>query len=81
MKDFETGAHSIKIFAISNSILKPDFHEMSFVLTSDKTEVPVDTYENTEFSNNKYEYWIWIIPIIVIIGIITYLKKRNQSNP
>jgi heme/copper-type cytochrome/quinol oxidase subunit 2 len=54
---------------------------MSFVLTSDKTEVPVDTYENTEFSNNKYEYWIWIIPIIVIIGIITYLKKRNQSSP
>jgi peptide/nickel transport system substrate-binding protein len=81
MEDFETGAHSIKIFAISNSILKPDFHEMSFVLTSDKTELPVDTYENTEFSNNKYEYWIWIIPIIVIIGIITYLKKRNQSNP
>ncbi len=81
MEDFEAGANNIKIFAISNSILKPDFHEMSFVLTSDKTELPVDTYENTEFSNNEYEYWIWIIPIIVIIGIITYLKKRNQSNP
>jgi len=81
MKDFEVGANNIKIFAISNSILKPDFHDMSFILTSDKADVPTNTYENTEFSNSEHEYWVWIIPTILIIGITVYLKKRNQSNP
>ncbi len=75
-KDFGIGANNIKIFAISNSVLKPDFYESSFIVTNDKTELPESLPGNIEFTENKSEYWIWIIPILVIIVIVIYLKKR-----
>ena len=71
------GSSSIKIFAISNSVLKPDFYESSFIVTESIEELPKSNYENIEFLNNESTYWIWMIPIIGILGIITYLKKRN----
>ena len=75
-KDLGIGANNIKLFAISNSVLKPDFYESSFIVTIDKTELPESLSGNIEFTENKSEYWIWIIPILVIIGIVIYLKKR-----
>ena len=76
-----TGANSIKIFAISSSVLKPDFYESSFIVTENNAELPKSSQENIEFSKNETEYGIWIIPIIIIIGIVVYLKKRNYANP
>ncbi|MFQ5475533.1 MAG: ABC transporter substrate-binding protein [Nitrosopumilus sp.] len=75
------GANNIKIFAISNSVLKPDFYESSFIVTNDETELPISSSDNIEFAENKSEYEFWIIPVIIIIGIIIYLKKRNHNNP
>ena len=75
-KDLGIGANNIKIFAISNSVLKPDFYESSFLVTDVKAELPTSLSANIEFTENKPEYWIWIIPILVIIGIVIYLKKR-----
>lgn len=74
------GANNIKIFAISNSILKPDFYELSFIVTNEKTELPTSSFSNIEFAENKSEYEFWVIPI-VIIGIIIYLKKRHHNRP
>ncbi|AFS82442.1 ABC transporter substrate-binding protein [Candidatus Nitrosopumilus sediminis] len=71
------GSSNIKIFAISNSVLKPDFYESSFIVTDNIVELPISSYENTEFSENESTYWIWIAPIIVILGIVVYLKRRN----
>ena len=71
------GANSIKIFAISNSVLKPDFYESSFIVTDHTAELPISSQENIDFSKNESNYAIWIIPIIVIIVAIIYLKKRN----
>ena len=34
-----TGASNIKIFAISNSVIKPDFYESSFIVTENKIEL------------------------------------------
>ncbi len=73
----EVGVNIVKIFAISDSVSKPDFYESRFIVTDSRTELPVSTYQNVEFSENSQEYWIWIIPIIVIVGIMAYLKKRN----
>jgi len=72
------GANNIKIFAISDSVLKPDFYESSFIVTEEKTELPTSLIENIEFSENNSDYSIFIIPIIVIIGIVIYLKKRQS---
>ena len=34
------GANNIKIFAISDSVLKPDFYESSFIVTDNKNNLP-----------------------------------------
>ena len=79
--NLEIGANNIKIFAISNSILKPDFYESSFLVTNNNTKIPEKTNGNIKFSENNSENWIWIIPIISILGILIYLKKRNHNKP
>ena len=73
----DVGANNIKIFAISNSVLKPDFYESSFIVIDSKTDLPIATNENVEFSKKESEYGLLIIPIIAFIVIVTYLKKRN----
>jgi peptide/nickel transport system substrate-binding protein len=73
----DIGANNIKIFAISNSVLKPDFYESSFIVIDSETGLPIATNENVEFSKKESEYWLLIIPIIAFIVIVTYLKKRN----
>lgn len=80
-KNLGIGANSIKIFAISNSILIPDFYESSFIAIDDETELPTSSSDNIEFIENKSEYDLLIIPIVIIVGIIVYLKKRHHMNP
>ncbi len=72
------GANNIKIFATSNSVLKPDFYESSFIATDGKTELPTSLHKDIEFTENESEYGVWlIIPVLIIIGIVIYLKKRR----
>ena len=73
----DVGSNSIKIFAISNSVLKPDFYESSFIVTDHTVELPTSSQKNIEFTKNKPNYLIWIIPIIIITIIVIYLKKKN----
>jgi len=75
--NLSTGANSIKVFAISNSVLKPDFYESIFLVTENSAELPINSQKNIEFSKNESQYWVLLIPIIIIVGIIIYLKKRN----
>ena len=65
------------MFAISNSVLKPDFYESSFIVIDSKTDLPITTNQNVEFSKKESEYGLLIIPIIAFIVIAIYLKKRN----
>ncbi len=71
------GANNIKIFAISDSVLKPDFYESSFIVTDNKINLPISNTNEIEFTANEPEYWFWAIPIILIIIIAAYVKKRN----
>ena len=41
----QTGANSIKVFAISNSVLKPDFYESSFLVTENIEKLPLQLLE------------------------------------
>ncbi|MFQ5782028.1 MAG: ABC transporter substrate-binding protein [Nitrosopumilus sp.] len=75
------GANNIKIFAISNSVLKPDFYESSFIVTDKKEELPTNTSSNIEFIEKNPEYEFLIIPVIIAVGIAIYLKKRHHNNP
>ena len=78
------GGNNIKIFAISNSVLKPDFYESGFIVTDKTKNLPSNDFEELEFLNDNENYEILIIiPIIVIIALFvaTYFKKQNQSKP
>lgn len=75
------GSNNIKVFTISNSVLKPDFYESSFIVSDGTAELPEINYDNTKFSEKEPGYWVWIAGIAIILGISIYLKKRNQTNP
>ena len=76
----EVGANSIKIFAISNSVLKPDFYESSFLVSEISLEEPKIEVDLSNIEN-KINYDIWVIGIIVImiiISITAYLKIQSK---
>jgi peptide/nickel transport system substrate-binding protein len=79
-KNLQIGANSIKIFAISNSVLKPDFYESSFLVTEKNLELHNNVIK-IESKEDKIDYNIWIIPIVLVIGIAIYLKIKYQSKP
>ena len=80
-RELGIGANNIKLFAISDSVLKPDFYESSFIVTEKKEELPTNMINDIDFSDSKQEFWFWAIPLVVIIGIIIILKKRNHIKP
>ena len=73
------GTGNVKIFAISNAVLKPDFYESSFIVTEKKAKLPNSSIQDIEILENESNYEIWIIPIAIIIGIIILLKKRHNK--
>ena len=50
----------------------------SFFVTEKGTELPENTVKEIKFNEEKISYEILIIPIIVVIGIIIFLKKRQS---
>ncbi len=79
-KELGMGANDLKIFAISNSVLKPDFYSTSFLVSGYQNQLPVITQDNIQFEEGE-DIVLWIVlPIIgIIIAIVVYLKKRKQS--
>ncbi len=76
------GAGNIKIFAASESVLKPDFYESSFLVVDDSAILPTQTTTEIEVVEAEPEYGIWIALLVAItIGIGAYLGvyKRRQS--
>lgn len=77
--DLERGANNIKIFAISDSVLKPDFYETSFILSSSEIKLPENSIsDNNELMDNQDYTVLIIIPVIIIIGVIIYINKKSR---
>ncbi len=74
------GANDLKVFAISDSVLKPDFHSTSFLVVDKENQLPQTEIEEFEFIDTEEAiFWI-VVPIIaIIIGIGILLKKKKQS--
>jgi len=74
----DTGAKDLKIFAISNSVLKPDYYSTSFLVVENKVVLSETNQNNIEFNKNNSFEWIWVIvPISIIIVTTIYIKKRK----
>jgi peptide/nickel transport system substrate-binding protein len=80
-KELGAGANDLKIFALSNSVLKPDFYSTSFLVTDSQNQLPEIAQDEIEFRESE-ETSLWlIIPVIgIIITIVVYLKKRRWTN-
>jgi len=77
-KQLGIGANDVKIFALSNSVLKPDFYSTSFLVTDYKNQLPDVAQDETQFTEGENEDLWLIIPVIgIIIAIVIYLKKRR----
>ena len=67
------GVNNIKIFAISDSVSKPDFYESSFIVTEEEDRVAIRHIQKYQIfrkytravdldnSNNRSHYWPWHI--------------------
>ena len=78
-KELGMGANDLKIFAISNSVLKPDFYSTSFLVTGYQNQLPEISQDSIQFEEDKDEFLWMVIPIIgVIIAIVVYLRKRSK---
>ena len=77
-KQLGIGANDVKIFALSNSVLKPDFYSTSFLVTDYKNQLPDVAQDETQFiEGENVDLWL-IIPVIgIIIAIVIYFKKRR----
>ena len=79
LENLNIGGNNIKIFAISNSVLKPDFYESSFIVSEDAHTIPDNTFENIQYYENKMNYEsiiLFLIVAITITTIIIYFGKK-----
>lgn len=73
------GANDLKVFAISDSVLKPDFLGTSFLVVDKENKLPEISQEEFQFIDRE-EILLWIIiPIIGIIIIALGLIKRRRK--
>jgi len=78
--NLNAGANDLKIFAISDSVLKPDYYSSSFLTVENKTSLPQISQTDINFDKNKAVEIIWlIVPLVTIIIIIIYTRKRKSS--
>ena len=83
-ENLDIGANNLKLFSISNKVLKPDFYTTSFLVTEDNYELPKPDYMEYEFDEYNLENTIWILlPIVAVILIVIFLKRRkiHQISP
>ncbi len=79
IKEFGIGAKDLKIFAISNSVLKPDYYSSSFLIVENNVELPELDQKDVEFNQNDSFELAWLTVLaIIIIGTIIYIKKRKH---
>ena len=75
------GISTIKIFAVSNEVLKPYEYSKSFIIISENKEIP-DTEIIDSVTELEADYWyaLLIIPILIGIATIVIRKSRFSAN-
>lgn len=79
------GAGEFKVFAISDTVLKPDFYSKSFLIVDKNLEkLPSTTPDKVEVFEKTEQISYLIAPLIIsVIAIVVFLKIRtkNQIKP
>ena len=84
-KKLGIGGSNIKIFAISDTVLKPDFYESSFIIVEDSSEIPINIIENMDYkgensiTSQAAAIILTIFAGITIIAIIIQKMRKQKT--
>jgi len=75
------GANDLKIFAISDSVLRPDIFRTSFLVVENQgQELPSTTISEPQESSPSSNNWYLVIVIgIIVLGILLYTKNKYSK--
>ena len=79
---FGIGANDLKVFAVSESVLRPDIHSVSFLVTKYSTElpeIPLSDIQTVE-DDNDFPSIASIVIGIIIVGSILYLRRSRKKS-
>ena len=80
-KKLGLGANDLKIFAISDSVLRPDIYTTSFLAVSSAQQMPEPTISQTSKQSNQENSYASIAAVIIgaaIVGIIMIKRKQRK---
>jgi len=79
---FGIGANDLKVFAVSESVLRPDIYSVSFLVVNNSTNLPefVLTDEQSTEEKNDLVSIISLILGIIIVGVIFYFRHSRKKS-
>jgi peptide/nickel transport system substrate-binding protein len=79
---FGIGANDLKVFAVSESVLRPDIYSVSFLASNEATELPDIEISDQLADSEKNEYVSFVAIIIgaIIIGSIFYIRHNRKKS-
>ena len=72
----------MKVFAVSESVLRPDIYSVSFLVTKDSTELPGIQLSDIQSVEDKNDFpsIAAIVIGIIIVGSILYLRRSRKKS-
>ncbi len=79
---FGIGANDLKLFAVSDEVLRPDIYSVSFLVTSASDELPQVAISDvqTQEQDSEFTSIISIILGVIIVGIILYYRQARKKS-
>ena len=79
---FGIGANDLKVFAVSESVLRPDIYSGSFLATSQAIQLPDIAITEVQSTNEKNEYTsiVSIVVGVIIVGLILYIRRNRKKS-
>ena len=79
--DLDTGTNTIKIFASSDDVLRPDNYSTAFLVVESETSFPTVPISEVESRSDGTSYTGIVLAIIgaVIVGIIVYIRRKRKA--
>ncbi len=80
LSNLDVGGNNLKIFAISEKVLKPDYYSTSFLVTENTEKLPDANYDKILFEKDELaNFALILVPIAALFSIILIIKKRKTS--
>ena len=79
---FGIGANDLKVFAVSESVLRPDIYSVSFLVVNNSTNLPefILTDEQITEEKNDVVSITSLILGIIIVGVIFYFRRSRKKS-